>query len=446
MIASTARWFPALGSRQGIVSAFRRQPYAVTLTLVLVGLAVPFATRSDTEWDRVFMGASRALVSGEDFYELPLGYTYPPFQSLLALPMLPVSKTAGRLMWFAINAVCLVWGMRAAWRLAGGGELPYQQRFREHFACWLGLIIGLGYAFNSLAHQQTDLVVFALVFIGLEQFSRGKTYRAAILWGLATAMKCTPLLLAPYLLIRGKPLGALALVGAALAASLAPDLIDHPKDHPTWLQKWHAMYIAPMTQPEYTPGIWASEIVYNQSFVGLSNRWTHTTWVIAERDIQIVHEPAEASPGELRRVLMLLALGCGGLALIGIISARLRQNPPENLPVIIAWEGCLVIAGMLLFSPMSSPAHFGLLLLPGFLLARLAFVERRRWPWGFLVLIVPMALLTNHDLWGEKIYSLGLWYGAATWATFLTLLASVTALCLGSHPRVSTPEAEPPTA
>jgi hypothetical protein len=80
---------------------------------------------------------------------------------------------------------------------------------------------------------------------------------------------------------------------------------------------------------------------------------------------------------------------------------------------------------MLLLSPMSSKAHFGVLILPGFLLARSALHTGSRLQWASLLLAVALALLSNKDPLGEDLYTLTLWYGTATWQTLALLVGNL---------------------
>jgi hypothetical protein len=408
------------------VVSLRERPYAYILALVLVGLAVPFVTRSRTEWDTVYVATTADLLAGRDIYDQPNGFSYPPFQAVFALPVIGLAKPAQRAVWFTVNAIALVVLLRSAWRLAEGGTLRLGRDHAEHVACWLGLAVGVGFAFNSLSHQQTDIVLGALVVVGISRLARGQSLVAATWFGFAAAMKCTPLLFAPYLVMRRKPVAAAWLVAVAAAASSTPDLVVRPTTDGTWLGRWYAHLLRPITRPEFTPGIWASDIIYNQSLVGAMNRWTRTTWEPAGKFALIRDVPATATPAELRRWMLAAAGVCGAIGLAAIVVARRRPLVAE--PLATCCEGGIVITGMLLFSPMSSPAHFGLLLLPGFALARTAVVSRKAWAWPLLLAALLGALLINKDLWGDKLYTLGLWYGSATGATVAMLLGCVIGL------------------
>jgi hypothetical protein len=89
-------------------------------------------------------------------------------------------------------------------------------------------------------------------------------------------------------------------------------------------------------------------------------------------------------------------------------------------------EYAVVLMLMLLLSPMSSKAHFGVLLLPGFLLARAAIASGSRWLWGCVLVSVALASASHKDLLGEQGYTFTLWYGTTTWETLLLLVGCLT--------------------
>jgi hypothetical protein len=87
---------------------------------------------------------------------------------------------------------------------------------------------------------------------------------------------------------------------------------------------------------------------------------------------------------------------------------------------------------MLLLSPMSSKAHFGTLIVPGFCLARSALLFRSRTLVAVLLGAILLGLLSNKDPLGERLYTLSLWYGVVTWQTMLMLSG-----CLFAYRRFS---------
>jgi hypothetical protein len=126
-------------------------------------------------------------------------------------------------------------------------------------------------------------------------------------------------------------------------------------------------------------------------------------------------------------------------------------DTPEDL-TRLALEGSIVLMLMLLLSPMSSKAHFGVLILPGFCLARRVIVARDGVLWTIFFLALALGMISNKDPLGDKLYSLTLWYGFTTWQTLLLLMGCLLALgrgCLSIHqaltraPVIGPPRPEP---
>ena len=390
-----------------------RAVLGLLLIAAIVGLGVPFVTRERSEWDAVFVRTAEHLLAGRDIYAQPDGYTYPPFQAFLAVPFALMPTTANRIAFYALNLACLYWLFRSATKLAG--------RFTT-----IGAAAGAMFAFHCYAHQQTDIISAALVLGGCSYFARGKTIAAATLFGLGAAMKCTPLLFAPYLLIKGKPVAALWLILIAVGANLLPDAIHRPAEG-TWVSKWYEMYLAPMTRPEYSPGVWASDIIYNQSLVGAMKRWTSTTWSVVQNKVEVRAILASMPPSEMKRLLVGCFAGLGTLALAAIIRGRNSERG-------IAWECGMVVSAMLLMSPMSSMPHFATLLLPGLLFAQMVKERRTKSMFVFGTILLLAASATNKDLIGSKNYMIGLWYGSAMWCAVASFFGCAVGLVTSAKP------------
>jgi hypothetical protein len=392
--------------------------YTLAVVIALAVMAVPFFFgKKKSEWEAVFVESGAKLLAGEDFFIVETGYTYPPFQALLALPCVLLPKFPATLLWYAANAVCLVWLLRSAWRLTGGNRLDGDPPagWREEAVCVLGLLVGGCFCFHAVAHQQTDILVSALVVGGCDQLARNRGKTAGILIGLAAAMKCTPLLFAPYLILKRRFAAAACLVAVAGGANLLPDLVSHPPADGTWLGRWYRLFLAPMARPDYAPGIWASDVLYNQSLVGAAGRWTRTTWDVVDSKVVTREVPAVLDPPAVKRSVLLFGVGLCGLAvLVGAVRKDSEFQPPQS-PPRVALECGLVLSLMLLMSPMSSLPHFIPMLVPGFATARLAVVGRSRTAAVVLGLMILAAMSSNKDLLGPKLYTLGLWYGGVIW-------------------------------
>ena len=367
----------------------RRWILAALALAAIVGLAIPFVTRKKSEWDDVYRAAGRRLLAGEGLYPTGTSYAYPPLSAALVAPLAHADDRAARIAWYAVNVAFIAGLLALGWR-AARGPVPV---VREPAVFWIGMAVGFPFVLHALAHQQNDAIVAAVVIGGCYCLARGRGFAGATCFGLAAAVKCTPLLFAPYLLVKGRPFAAAWVFAVAAGASLAPDLVSRPTDAPCHLAKWYSYYIVPQLNPDRPPGVWASEIIYNQSVVGAANRWFGES--VPPRDLK-------------RSVYGLFA----GLAALALYAMRRGARQPDA----IAWECSLVLSAMLLLSPMSSVPHFATLLLPGWLLAHAVLRERRYELLPFLAAMVLGALASNKDLLGGTAYTAGLRAGSVMFA------------------------------
>lgn len=410
--------------------ARRLRPAVVVTALVLLGVGIHLFVRQDNEWERVFVPSAVRLWTGGDLYREGSAYLYPPFTAWATLPFVGMSHALGRFTFVALNLACVVFVFRGAWRLAGGGELTQPV---ERLAALAGCLCGIFYLHNCLVHQQTDIFIAALLVGGCLALAEGRTILAATGFGLAAAMKCTPLLWAPYLLWRGRPVAAAWLVAVALGVNFLPDLVNPPPGGGTWLGEFTTRYLAPLTDRDHVPGTWGSEIVYNQSFAGAAQRWLKTVPRLTADSLLVENNGSPVSPSAVRALLLGAEIVVLGLAALAFARPfRSTGDAGREVP-----EYGAVFALMLLLSPMSSMAHFGILLVPGFCLARRAFARRDRVLVVLLAAAVAAAVLSNKDLIGGNLYTFALWCGCVMFNA-LFLLAG----CLFELKRSAVPARE----
>jgi hypothetical protein len=359
-------------------------------------------------------------------YPQGTAYLYPPAMAFLTVPFAVLPHWAMRGGWFVVSVVCLLLMARWSWRLAGGSSLEGDQSadIREHLILWLGAACGFRYLMNCLDHQQTDLLVGALVLGGCLALTRTRFWLAATSLGVAAAIKCTPLLWCPYLVWRGRWRPAVWLLCVAVGVNLLPDLIHPPREQGVWLVRWVSRFIAPMGSQHYYPGEWGSAIIFNQSLSGAGNRLLTTSWEQTPDGPEVVTRPNSPSAVVLKEVVYIAEF----LLLLGVLLAlgrrRLDTVATDELsqPAAEVLEFSIVLLLMLLLSPMSSKAHFGIMLPPSFCLARLA-VRQGHWLLWVLLLAAILASLSSFEvIWGKTIGFYALWSGTLTWSVFLLLL------------------------
>jgi hypothetical protein len=401
--------------------------------LFFAASAIPFQVRHDSEWDEVYVHAARRLLTSQHLYNPPAesaGYVYPPFSALLAIPFTLFPHGTARVIWYALNVLCIVGLVGWSWHLSGGQKLEgVGVNWREHAVMLLGLACAARYVLDCLAHQQVDLVVGALVLGGCLFLSRSRSWSAATAFGLATAIKCTALLWCPYLILRGQCRAAVWLVVVAVGVNLLPDLVNRPQSGGCWLGEWSSL-LAPMRSADSVPGTWTSAIIYNQSLAGLANRWCCTDYVWTADNCEVADRPDPLSPRTVRVLLYGAELGLVLLVLLvaGIRRPERMAPQADNMRDGAVIEYSIVLLMMLLLSPMSSKPHFCTMFLPAFCLARLAIYRARRWCWFALLAAIATATITQKGLVGERWSSLFLWWGGVTWSALFLLAGCIWAL------------------
>jgi hypothetical protein len=411
----------------------RRRPYTVAAVVGFLAMGITFCLRKDSEWDAVFVRAAVHLWAGEDIYQN--AYMYPPFLAWACLPFAWLPVGLGRMLWFAINVTCAMGLIRYAWRLAGGGRLEGNAKapFTEHRAAILGVLCGIPYIENCFAHMQTDVVLGALLMAGCLLLAASRGMWAATCLGVAAAIKCTPLLFAPYLAWRGRARSAVWLVVVALGVNFLPDLVNPSPSGLPWLADFARRYLFRLTNSDHYVGTWGSDPMYNQSLSGAANRWLLTTLTWTDTNCIPQQRALLPDPNLVRTAAYVPALV---LLFLAAWAAGWPGRKAESLPGTsrVGLECSIVVLLMLLLSPMSSKAHFGVLVLPGFCLASAASLRPSRLVWGLLLAGIGLGFLSYKAPLGERLYTISLWSGIVTWQTLVLLFGCMAALVqLHSH-------------
>jgi alpha-1,2-mannosyltransferase len=175
---------------------------------------------------RVYRAAVHVVALGEPLYTAHLrhglGFTYPPFAVLVMMPLRWLSLvhaeqavTLGDILLVAIAA-------HAAARMRGPAA-------RSARAGWVAAAIALWAepVISTIGYGQIDLLIATLVIVDIAY--GGRTRVGGIGIGLAAALKLTPLIFIPYLLLtrRGRMAGRAA---GAFALSIAVSFVTVPRD------------------------------------------------------------------------------------------------------------------------------------------------------------------------------------------------------------------------
>jgi hypothetical protein len=464
----------------------------VLTILALLVLGAVVLLRRPEDWHTVYVHAGRWLLEGRDFYDVQAtGFTYPPAMALLASPFALVPPLAARLGYLLVTAPALLTFWWTSWCLAGGAgdpgwpvrwtpaaanrdaaaRGPYNRReggipdWREHAILAVGMLVGFRFVTDVLEHQQTDILIAALVSAAGALVLRGRWLAAAVCCGLGAGLKATPLLWVFYFLVARRWQAAVVLLAVALGINLMPDLISHPPQDGLWLQRWTDRFLMPLASGPQV-GQWYTVPVLNQSLAGTLNRLLTLAWPHTQAAYFGV--PPEAPvldraliPWVIRAAQgIVLLLGLGAIAWPAI---RRRETGSiaiaENRPAVPAHgqpmtdraslpgthtrsdvpraglECGIVLLMMVLLSPASSKPHFLVVLLPAYCLARLALYGRDRLAAVCLALALLSSLLSNRSLLGAGIGAAFQWAGGITWCALTLLIGCIVASLRAPRPR-----------
>jgi hypothetical protein len=394
-------------------------PFLIAGMIYLLGNAILLlnprtAKPGNSEWDQVFVYSSTVLLHGGDIYapginlfQLSHPFTYPPFTALLAVPFVFLPHFLSRIGFFLIQAVSLTTLWMLSWKISGGKKLN-RGRWNavESIICILGLIAGMRYIQGAFGHQQSDILIDALLVAGCLAWQYRHSFLAASAWAVAAAFKGPPLIMAIYLAWRGRWLAAIWMVVLAIGLNLVPDLIDRAPNG-IWLSQWYTRIVKP-TSSEI--GAWYVDVTINQSLAGAAHRFFTTDWQLANHQLIVSSGKKVVSDQAVK--LMVYSLDAA-LLLAAAFAMRRPLHPPSD-PQSAGLECALMFILMLLLSPMSHKTHFGILILPGFFVARAA-IEKRNYiaTASMLICLIVIGLLDHFFLY-SPLGDLFAWYGNVT--------------------------------
>jgi hypothetical protein len=397
-------------------------PFLVAGAIYLLGNGILLlnprtAKTENSEWDQVFVYSSSVLVHGGDIYapginqfQLNHPFTYPPFTALLAIPFILLPHILSRLGFFLIQAVSLTILWILSWRISGGKKLNRGRwTATESIICILGLSAGMRYIQGVFGHQQSDILIDALLVAGCSAWQYRRDFLAATAWAIAAAFKGPPLIMALYLAWRGRWLAAAWLVLLALVLNLIPDAIDRAP-HGIWLTQWYTRIVKPTSSQI---GAWYVDVTINQSIAGAAHRFFTTDWQLTRRQL-IVTTSRQIISDEAQKLIVYSV--DAGLLLAAAAAMRRPFHRPSD-PQSAGLECALMFILMLLLSPMSHKTHFGILILPGFFVARAAIEKHDHISAACLFVCLIVIGLLDHFFIYPPLGDLFAWYGNVTLGT-----------------------------
>jgi alpha-1,2-mannosyltransferase len=188
-----------------------------------LGVAIAEASGRQVDFDVYQMGAAHVL--GRQLYEVHLAalhlyFTYPPFAALLFWPFTQIPVPAGQLAWSLLNVGMLA-GLTAASIRAARPQWSHQRAWAIAALVLLPVSL-LSPDLLTLDFGQVNFLIALLVLLDLTSAITVRSHTAprGVLLGIAAALKLTPLIFIPFLLVTRQFRAGVTALGAFLLCSL----------------------------------------------------------------------------------------------------------------------------------------------------------------------------------------------------------------------------------
>jgi len=207
---------------------------AVIGGLVLaVALLVCFAVVVSPFDFNVYRWGGEAVRHGLQLYEGRIAthwFTYPPFAATVFIPAAAAPDLAGRVGWELASLLALAWAATVTTKLAG---------YRPNWQV-IGAVTVMSITLEPMYHTfylgQINLILLALILADVWRTSRGRP--AGIGIGMAAAIKLTPLIFIPLLLLARRTRDGITATVAFIGCGLIGYLIE-PGDSRLY---WHKLF------------------------------------------------------------------------------------------------------------------------------------------------------------------------------------------------------------
>lgn len=371
----------------------------------------------------VYLTAASRLQHREEIYRKSdfKPFSYPPF---FALPFISLDGDHGQgesshgpaglstaVVWYLVNLFALgfvIWVVREIL------VLPRRARMSEVMFWTITLLLAGRNIASVFSNQSHDLLVFAIIALGILLACRSRDTLSGAFFGIAAACKATPLLFLIDPVMRRRPVVLGTIVTALITATLLPDLLFPRPDSQLWIVAWLNTFVATIEvgEPVHT-GPWSAASAYNQSLAGTLHR--------------LLNLPAFDVGPSMQKTITLLAYGVVVTMLAWCARLIARLQPGANTMTLRFGQLSTILCGMVLLSPMSSKSHFCVLLYPMAFCAAELLCGRHRWLAIAVAVMFITGTLTSSGIVGDGLGEPLLVLGTVTW-TALICLGTVTAL------------------
>ncbi|MBC8309649.1 MAG: DUF2029 domain-containing protein [Planctomycetes bacterium] len=379
-----------------------------------VGLFLIYGWKSTQYMLDLYSEAASTMLVGESAHGIA-AMAYPPPLVALYIPFVYLGESIQRVAMLGVMSCILVFIFSTIQSMIVGKK-PLKSTII--FWCTVALVVGR-YVTSPVENYSHDIVIAGFVFLAIRLWANQKEGTGGAVMGVAAACKATPLLFFPFLLLQRRWKAAIVMGIVTVIVFKIPDYL-FTKNVGSWSGYWFSLVTNSLNQVEGTTKVsnWTVWNQLNQSLAGTIVR-LFSTPTISNKDAVDIHLIV-LQPQTIKWIIFV-----SRVAILGILVAALYKRPQVPMKMRRFCEGAMIVCGMLLLSPMSSKAHFFLLLLPAVLMVRFFIWEHRDWIIGsILIVMFVYGTLSVKDLIGKEAGHAVLATGSVTWCTLLAMLGT----------------------
>jgi hypothetical protein len=371
-------------SRMARTEMLRRYGPWIALAVAAAAYFPRFA--KDTVGMTVYPQGADCVLHGAPLRQCAELFSYPPVFAFLMTPFAPMPMGARVAVWYVISIAASVGCFAISEKLV---SLLLPGRWSERELAWLRVVtilLSVKFVLAVLEYQAYDTLAFLILLAGLWAVAKRQWSGAALL-ALGAAIKATPLVFLPYLIVKRRFAAAALFSVVFLGLWFLPDAYAALRGmRPHYLQVWLSQIAGPALADQKSNATfwlgWMGVNILNHSFRGTVARLL-----------------VGASAAD-HATLILYSLCAVYVAVIGLL--LLRSSRRDDF---IAVDSSILLIAMLMLSPMTSRYHYVLLILPYMTVTGLAIRDASLRMPAIATLLVSFVLgtATSNDIAGHRL-------------------------------------------
>jgi len=224
----------------------RRRLMGLTLALLPLGLFMLYiGIQGDNVDLAIYRGALTDMLHGNSVYTFSvpmpelktnMGFVYPPFASLVMLPLALVSHVASKALLAVVTTVLVVVALVGCFSVVDARRQAAGRK-EVSLIIWVLVSILIAISIPTVANMHLGQVSFAVAALVLIDVTLLPPRWRGVLVGLAGAIKLTPMILVPYYVVTRQWRAALNACGAFGFAAVIGAIFRWPDSVRYWLQR-----------------------------------------------------------------------------------------------------------------------------------------------------------------------------------------------------------------